>query len=190
MRPRGRALASILLATLAANCGSSATNRIHDLAGREHAPLRVAAGGLHVLVFTSQECPIANAYAPTLRDLAATWETAPVRLFLVHVDPDLTATTARDHASAYELPGTILLDPGHHLATALGIRRTPEAVVLGPDQVFYRGRIDDQWHALGARSHTPAHQDLRDAVAAALRGDALPGPHPEAVGCLLPEPRR
>ncbi|MEO6596946.1 MAG: hypothetical protein ABIP94_19545, partial [Planctomycetota bacterium] len=134
--------------------------------------------------------PIANAYAPTLRDLAASWRELPVRLFLVHVDPDLTAAAAKVHAREYELPGTVLLDPEQRLAHALGITRTPEAAVLTNKGLAFRGRIDDQWQALGARTEFATQHDLLDAVATARTGGTVPEPYPEAVGCLLPEPAR
>lgn len=167
--------------------GCATRSAVRDLDGVPAAPRTVASGAVHVLVFLSQECPIANAYAPTLRELAATWRDAPVRLFLVHVDPDLDAAAARRHAADYELPGTILLDPRHELATALGISRTPEAAVLTAAGLVYRGRIDDQWRALGARGPASTHE-LADAVAAILAGRPVAGPFPPAVGCLLPEP--
>ena len=180
---RRRLLSPLLVFTA---CATAAPT---DLDGAPANPLQVAPGEAHVLVFTSHECPIANAYAPTLQALAGHWQTLPVRLFLVHVDPDLSAAAARRHASDYALPGRILLDPGHSLARAVGATRTPEAVVLTPAGLVYRGRIDDQWQALGARAAAATHHDLGDAVTAALAGRPLAGPFPAAVGCLLPEPR-
>lgn len=190
MSRRRRALGCHLLVALLAACAGAPANRVHDLEGAPCDPRCVPAGSVHVLVFTSHECPIANAYAPTLRELAASWMDLPVHVFLVHVDPDLTAAAARGHARDYDLPGTILLDPYQDLARALDVRRTPEAVVLTAASAVYRGRIDDQWHALGARNPTVAHHDLRDAVAGAVRGERATAQGPPAVGCLLPEPRR
>ena len=184
---RRRGVPAVAL-TLLAGCAGSPT--AVDLDGHPQTPLAVADGSVHVLVFTSHECPIANAYAPVLRELAEGWRHHPVRLFLVHVDPDLTATAAREHARSYELPGTVLLDPPQQLASHLGVTRTPEAVVLRPGHVAYRGRIDDRWHALGKSQPTATRHDLQDAVALALTGRDVPLPHPWAVGCLLPEPRR
>lgn len=178
----------LLLLVLGAACATPTA--VVDLDGSPATPLAVAAGMVHVVVFTSQECPIANAYAPTLRDLAARWQDAPVRLFLVHVDPDLSAEAARAHAAAYELPGRILLDPCHQLATALGVTKTPEAAVVSSHGLVYRGRIDDQWQALGARSIRAGSHDLADAVAATLAGQPVATPFPPPVGCLLPEPHR
>lgn len=158
--------------------------------GHRHDPRQVPPGRVHVVVFLSDECPIANSYAPTLATLANGWAGRAVDLFLVHVGNSIDADRARAHARTWSLPGTVLLDPRQDLARALDVTRTPEAVVLGHDGLVYRGRIDDQWRAIGSRSPEPSRHDLRDAVDAALAGRAVPAPHPPAVGCLLPEPAR
>jgi hypothetical protein len=162
---------------------------VPDLDGGPRTPLAIAPGIVHVLVFTSQECPIANAYAPTLRALAASWAQQPVVLFLVHVDPDLTAAAARTHATEYELPGTIVFDPHHDLAHHFGVATTPEAVVCTAAGCVYRGRIDDQWHDLGTRSAEATQHDLANAVAAVLAGNPPVVDAAPAVGCRLPAPR-
>lgn len=184
--------ASKLLAlALFAGCGAPPPSvRLLDLRGDPHEPMAVAPGSVHVLVFSSPECPIANAYAPTLQQLAAAWAGQPVKLFLVHPDPDVDATAAARHAVDYALPGTVLLDPNQQLARAVGVTRTPEAAVLGESGLLYRGRIDDQWRALGVRAASATEHDLATAVKRALAGGATPAPWPAAVGCLLPEPRR
>lgn len=179
-----------MLAIALAACGGPTAIALPDLDGAIHAPTRCAADAVHVLVFISHECPIANAYAPTLRALAADWQGQPIRLFIVHVDPDLTAAAAAAHAKDYRLPGTILLDPAQRLAASLGVTRTPEAVVLHDTALVYRGRIDDQWKDLGVRRPIASAHDLRAAVATALAGGVVPPPYPQAVGCLLPEPAR
>ena len=187
-RPRlgAVALAAALL-SLAACAPQPALVEVPGLTGEVLVPQRVEAGAVHVVVFTSHECPIAKAYSPTLRRLAARWSGQPVRLFLAFAG-DLDREGVRQHAADYDLPGTIVGDPAHELAAALGATRTPEAVVLAHDGVAYRGRIDDQWKALGSRAPEAARRDLADAVEAALRGERAREPWPAAVGCLLPEP--
>jgi len=163
---------------------------LRDLQGQVHTPTAPVGDAVHVLIFTSHECPIANGYAPTLKTLEARWSTEPrVQLFLVHVEPDLTAAAARDHARDYALAGTILLDPTHAAAQACGVTKTPEAVVMTAKGQLYRGRIDDQWRKLGSRAPAASSHDLADAVTCALQDERIPEPHPQAVGCLLPEPR-
>jgi hypothetical protein len=61
--------------------------------------------------------------------------------------------------------------------------------VLDAAGLVYRGRIDDQWSALGARAPAASRHDLRDAVAARLAGRPVAVARTESVGCLLPEPR-
>ena len=192
MKPLAQVACSGAAAALLAGCGAEPLGpNLLDLDGVSHAPLDVQGDDVHVLIFTSHECPIANAYAPTLQTLQAEWADQPrVRLFLLHVDPDLSLEQARQHALEYQLPGTVLLDPGQAAASACGATITPEAVVLTAAGQLYRGRIDDQWRKLGSRAPAASSRDLAEAVALALDGTRSPEPHPKAVGCLLPDPLR
>jgi hypothetical protein len=86
------------------------------------------------------------------------------------------------------LPGTVVREPAQAAARQLGITRTPEAAVLVDGALVYRGRIDDQWAALGVRRAEAGQSDLADAITAVLNGRAPATARTEAVGCLLPEP--
>lgn len=185
----------LLLCVLAACRGHAPGPELLALDGTRHQPLAACPGSVHVVVFLSHECPIANAYAPELRALAERTRGQPVHWYLVHVDPDVTAAAAREHAANFALPGTVLLDPGQDLVRALGASRTPEVFVLtaadgGPWQVAYQGRIDDLWQGFGARAQTASTHELRDALDAVIAGRPVAVPRTEAVGCLLPAPRR
>lgn len=164
---------------------------VRDCQGEQHAPLDVSGDKVHVVVFISHECPIANGYAPTLGELYEQWAKEPrVEMFLVHVDPDFDAAAAVAHQKDYQLPGPVLMDPGQVVAKACGATITPEAVVVTAGGIAYRGRIDDQWRKLGSRAPQASQRDLADAVANVLQGKAVATPFPKAVGCLLPEPRK
>lgn len=163
--------------------------KLHDVDGAVHQPQHTAGNTVHVIIVTSHECPIANAYAPTIGELHQHWQDQPVRLFLAQIGTELTPAAAKSHQQDYALPGTVLLDPEQRLARALGVTRTPEAVVLRDSEIVYRGRIDDEWRALGDRGNSARSHDLRNAVAAALAGETVPQPYPPAVGCLLPTPQ-
>lgn len=184
---RARAAANLLLLVGCAAAPSSTP--FTDLDGVSHAPLDVGEAAAHVLLFTTVDCPIANGYAPAIRELAAAYGPRGVRFFLVHVDPDVDPPQARRHAGeyGYELP--ILLDGQHELVRAMGATITPEAVVLGPGgSLVYRGRIDDWYAALGRKRSRPTTADLRDALDAVLAGRPVAVPRTEAVGCLIPDP--
>lgn len=184
MTPRLPALSLLLVAC------ASAPNGARTLGGAEVDLAAVRPGTVRVLVFTSHECPIANAYAPTLCALAERFRADPVEWFIVHVDPDLTPEAAAVHAADFGLPGVVVLEPTQATARALGVERTPEAAVLTEAGASYVGRIDDQWRALGARQAAASTHELADAVAAAVAGRSPASPRVRAIGCLLPEPAR
>jgi hypothetical protein len=102
----------------------------------------------------------------------------------------VTASQAREHAAEFGLGGTILLDPRHALARAVGASITPEAaVLLANGALAYRGRIDDQYQDLGVKRGVVTRRDLRAALTAIHAGRPVKNPRTAAVGCLLPEPK-
>ncbi len=158
------------------------------LDGTRHWPLDPGTGKGNVLVFTTVDCPIANAYAPEINSIVSDFSGKPLRFFLVHVDPDVTAEAASAHAREYGYQCPILLDPKHELAKALEIKVTPEAAVttaLG--KVAYRGRIDDQWGDLQKKKPAPTRRELRQALESVLAGKSVSMPRTKAIGCDLPE---
>lgn len=186
-------VALILLMTL--SCGapaepSAAAPQLLELPavdGSMHAPLED--GGVRVVVFTTTDCPIANAYAPTLRELHRDYSKRGVGLYLVHVDPDVTRDRAAEHARDYDLPATILLDPGHRLVAELGAEITPEAFLFdAAGELRYRGRIDNWFGDVGRKRPRPTRHDLRDALERVLDGREVETTRTEAVGCFIPTP--
>ncbi len=140
-----------------------------------------------VLVFLSTHCPISDRYAPTLRALAGGWASAGVRMWLVYPDPDDDAAAIAAHQAAFALELPTLRDPGHVLVARAGVRVTPEAAVFGPGapSPAYRGRIDDRVQGFGKiRPEAGAHE-LRDAVAAVVRGEPPRPAGGPAIGCYI-----
>ena len=99
---------SWILAGTLAGCASAPLEKspnadlmLLGLDGKLHGPLELQGESVHVVVFISHDCPIANSYAPTLKRLMARYQSRPVVFYLVHVDPDLDVTTA-PHAAGRE----------------------------------------------------------------------------------------
>lgn len=161
-----------------------------DLEGRRVQPMVFGGEALQVYVFVSNDCPIANRYAPELRRIATRFASRGVRFWMVHSLADETASAVREHAVSYELPGTVVRDPHQELARGLGITVTPEVAVVDRDlRLRYRGRIDDRFPVLGQKRNQPTRRDLWDALEALLDGEAVPVPRTKAVGCVLPASR-
>ncbi|MSR48166.1 MAG: redoxin domain-containing protein [Planctomycetes bacterium] len=156
--------------------------------GKSYWPQDTRARVANVVIFTTVDCPIANAYAPEINQLITDYKDKPLRVYLVHVDPDVTPEAAAKHAKEYGYVGPILLDPKQELAKKLGISVTPEAVVLkSGSSTAYRGRIDDQWGDLQKKKPAPTKRDLRLAIEAVLAGKTIATAKTKAIGCDLPE---
>ena len=171
----------------------AATDMPATIVGLDGRPveLKAPAGGVLAVVFYSTECPISDAYSPTLLTLAKQFAGPKVRMVGLCSDPDLEDAKVREHAAAFGLAFPIARDADQRVAKALGATVTPEAVVVDDaGRIRYRGRIDDQFAARGKRNMNPRTHDLRDAINAVLEGREPKPDRTKAVGCPLPELRR
>lgn len=159
-----------------------------DIDGNPVAPLAPEAGSFSILVFTATECPIANAFSPEIARIASEYGEKQCTLFLVYTDPELDAAEIRRHLEDYSLKGAIaLLDKEQLLVRATGVTHTPEASVIDHDgNQLYRGRINNRYAALGKARRVITRHDLRQALEAIVKGDAVPVARTEVIGCYLP----
>ena len=74
---------------------------IADLEGRPCTPLLLAGSKANVVIFITNDCPIANAYAPEIQAIMRDYSPRGAAFFLVHVDPDLTSEKAKKHAADF-----------------------------------------------------------------------------------------
>jgi len=154
----------------------------------EQVDLAAPAGGVSVLVFYSTECPISNAYSPTLEELIARFRLNPVKWFGICVDPDLSDSEVRTHARDFKLTFRSVRDRHGSFARKIGATMTPEAFVVDAEgRIRYHGRIDDQFVARRVRNASPTGSELKDAIAAVLAGKEVAAPHVAAIGCPIPE---
>lgn len=139
-----------------------------------------------VLVFVSSECPISNKFAPALERLTHTFATNDVSFALVYPNASDTDAKIQKHRHEYRLTGNFLRDPKHALVKKAGVTITPEAAVFDQmRQVVYRGRVNDQFLALGKGRPQPTQHDLEEAIAAVLKGKRPEQARTEAVGCFI-----
>jgi hypothetical protein len=175
------AVASQLSAPAPATPGGTA-----DAAAELRCPLSDDHRGVRVLIFTRSDCPIANRYAPRIRDLCATYEDQGVQFSLVYPDPRETESSMQAHLAEYNLPCRGFLDPEHRLVAAVRAEVTPEAVVYDrTGRQVYRGRIDDRFVDFGRMRSEPASDDLRRALDASLTDQPVRAAVTKAIGCPI-----
>jgi hypothetical protein len=187
----GLALLAILASPVfvdAAASGRVALREVKAIDGRK-VPLVPSTGGVTAVVFYSTECPISNEYSPILKTIAESQPSTGFSMVGVCVDPDLSADDIAKHAKEFGLKFPIVSDRDGMITARLGIKVTPEAVVIDDaGQIRYRGRIDDTYAARGKRKANPSTSELKDAIACVLNHKEVPAENVEAVGCPVPVP--
>lgn len=141
-----------------------------------------------VLIFITDDCPIANSYAPQINSLVTEFTPRNVAFFLVHVDPALTDAQAQKHAQDFGFVCPVLMDRNHDLVKAVGAGVTPEtAVITSNNDLAYRGRIDDRYIDFGKKRLQANREDLRLALDELVAGERVTVRRTQAVGCFIPE---
>jgi thiol-disulfide isomerase/thioredoxin len=151
--------------------------------------LSAPANGVCVLVFYSPDCPISNAYSPTLARLAESFPEKSMKLVGICADFDLSDADVSTHARDFSLKFPVARDIKGLLATRLGAKVTPEAFVIdAKSRLRYHGRIDDQYVARRKRNEHAKTRELHDAITAVLEGHDVAVSYVPAVGCPIPKP--
>ena len=141
-----------------------------------------------VVIFVSNDCPIANRYAPEFRRLHKRFAPRGVAFWLVHSDPDETLAQIRDHDRQYNLNLPTLRDPRQELARFAQAQVVPSAAVFGAQgELVYRGRIDDRFAEIGRERPRATRHDLEDALEAVVAHRPVKVRETQAVGCYIPE---
>jgi hypothetical protein len=140
-----------------------------------------------VIVFLGCDCPLANLYAPRLKELAAR---SPEVRFIALSSNDHDAPADREaFVRKHGLGFPFLQDAEGRVTERLGATRSPEAFVLDRAcRVRYRGRIDDQYTAGGKNRQLPSRPDLAEALREVLDNRPVSVPVTVASGCLIGRP--
>lgn len=145
-------------------------------------------GKANVLLFVSSDCPVSNGYAPEIQRICASSRDRGSACTLVYEDMSIDATAVRAHREQFRYGSmAAVIDRDRTIAKHSGAMVTPTAVVVGAGgAIKYRGRIDNQYIALGKPRQVVTVHDLRDAIDAVFAGRAIAHPQTEAFGCFIP----
>ncbi|MBA4190622.1 MAG: hypothetical protein C0467_21765 [Planctomycetaceae bacterium] len=139
-----------------------------------------------VVAFLSLECPMSNGYLPVLAEVATKYADRGVSLVGVFPDPETTAAQAAAHAKEYKIPFPVYADREQVTVASLGVKVTPEVVVLDEKHTLrYRGRIDDGFTARLKPKATVTRHDLTTALDELLAGKAVSEAETKAFGCPI-----
>ncbi len=139
-----------------------------------------------VVIFSSNRCPTARAYASRLRALEADYGPRAVQLVLVnsnapHLYPDESFDRMVERAAEDGYTFPYLVDEGQRVARAWGPTCTFHAFLLDRERrLRYEGRFDNARLADRVTSH-----DLRAAIDDVLAGREVRLAQTRAFGCSL-----
>ena len=143
-----------------------------------------------VFIFVSNECPIANRYAPEIERLHKQYVSNQIAFILVHSDPSETQAAIDKHTRDFGYTCAVLRDTDQQLARKAGVKVTPEAAVFLPNgKRLYRGRIDNRYAAFGKARPKPTERDLQAALDAIVSGKPVRKTETRAIGCYIPNLR-
>jgi thiol-disulfide isomerase/thioredoxin len=138
-----------------------------------------------VLVFTTTGCPLVERYLPVLQRLESAYRGKDVQFVAINVGVDDSILTTATQAVEHEMEFPFVKDFVGKWAPALGVKRTPEVVVIDAERrLRYRGRIDDQYR-LGGNRKEPTRRDLAEALDELLAGKGISVPETPVDGCLI-----
>ena len=145
-----------------------------------------------VCIFLGTECPVARQYLPRLNELNDKFRSDGVKFLGIYSDVGVNILDMATHAHDAEIAYPVFKDVDQHLANVLGVKITPEVVVLsGKLEKVYQGAIDDQYKR-GGRRAAATQNYLHDALAALVDGGSIEQNFVPASGCPLErsEPKR
>ena len=176
MRP-GLLIAVVLL---------SGAGQVRDVDGNAR-DLFAPPGPANVLVFVASDCPVSNGYAPEIQRICRDYRAKGVTCSLVYEDVAIGPARVRAHRAEYRYTNiAAVIDGDRTIAARAKATVTPQAVVVGSGGVVkYRGRINNQYAALGQPRRVVTAHDLRDALNAVLAGRPVANPETEAFGCFI-----
>jgi len=139
-----------------------------------------------VLIFSSNRCPTAKAYAERMNTLQREYNPQRVQLVAInsndpHLYPDESYPRMVERAAEDNYTFPYLVDEGQHVAKAYGAACTFHVFVLDrARRLRYEGRFDDSRIAANVRSH-----DLRNAIDDVLAGREVRVSSTRPFGCSL-----
>jgi hypothetical protein len=173
-------------ATLPIGAQGPAVEGLFGTDGRRYGFSTFADREVIVLVFSSNRCPTAKAYADRMNTLQRDYGPRGVQLLVInsndpHLYPDESPVRMLERATddGYTFP--YVVDEGQRVAKAYGAACTFHIFLLDGDRrLRYQGRFDDARLPERVTSH-----DLRNAIDDVLAGDAVRVATTRPFGCSL-----
>lgn len=158
-------------------------SRLPGIDGKQHSLSDYKQAKAVVVVFTSNQCPVAVAYDDRLVSLQQESASRGVRFVAIcanfEAGHDLQAL--QEHAASHHFNFPLVRDDDQSVARAYGATHTPQVFLLDADRnIAYMGAIDDNEDPQQVSQHY-----LRDAIDSTLAGKAPATKETQQFGCRI-----
>jgi thiol-disulfide isomerase/thioredoxin len=184
-------LVMLLTATVAAEKADETAKQLRTLKlttvnGQPIAPFADSSTKAVALIFVAHDCPVANAFQPSLAAFHKTYAEQGVVCIQVHCSSLVTADAVKKHVVDFVIKMPVVCDPEQKLGRLTGAKVTPEAIVIDrAGTVRYRGAINNLYAGFGKKRRVATSHYLQDAVDAVLAGETVKTPKTKPVGCFI-----
>lgn len=184
-----RLLSTLLaISSLAAAAEFPVGTRIDSLElddrGKTHI-VSLTSGKPTVVLFTSTQCPVSNAYNARMRAVYDDYAGKGVNFTFVNSNVAETGQDVDRHATTNGWTFRVYKDPRNRVADKLNAQVTPEVFLFdNTGTLVYHGRIDNSQNEAKIES-----KDLRAALDSLLAGKPIAVPEAKAFGCTIKRAR-
>jgi peroxiredoxin len=158
--------------------------KVQDLSGNT-ATFSQLKGNVTVVMFTSVQCPVSNAYNERMSALYSDYKSKGVHFVMLNSNSTEPASNVAEHAKAH-FPFSVYKDADNVVADKFGAQATPEAFVIDRNGIVqYHGSIDDSQDAAKIQN-----QWLRKALDSMVAGAPIEKAETKAFGCTIKRVKR
>jgi peroxiredoxin len=156
-----------------------------DLKGASQT-VHVAGSVPTVIIFTSTQCPVSNAYNDRMNQLYKEFRGTGFQFVFVNANQNESAEDIKKHLADHGLNYTVYRDQNNRLADRFGASVTPEAFLFDRDGVLrYHGTLDDSQNEARVKTTT-----LKNAIVAVMAGKTPEKAETKAFGCSIKRVRK
>lgn len=140
-----------------------------------------------VQFFMHTTCPISQKYTLTINEIAKKFQNQPVQFELIFLDIKNTSQLkkVKEFVQVYKIQIPFKTYKNTDYAQQMGIKVTPEVLVMYNNQIQYQGAIDDWFIDWGKNKKQPAQFYLINAMNSLLSKQTVWIKKTNAIGCLI-----
>lgn len=140
-----------------------------------------------VQYFLHTTCPISQKYTYVINQIAEKYANKPIQFELIFLDIKSIQQkkAVSDFVKKYQLKPSYKTFTNTTIASKLGVKVTPEVVVIKEGAIIYQGSIDDWFVSWGKNKKIAEQHYLIDAMDAALNNQIIWIKKTNAIGCLI-----